>query len=381
MSMVPIMLMMMHQQNQRNMHMMQENQRRREAERRRRREEEERKEEEKRKMIKHRKESAVVYNEESWQRDRCVKAISLQPCVQSLVQVIEKVRPRVIESEEAKYDKEIIQVGYEYEQVRQELDDIMETLKKSGISINGDQYRLSRLSPMGTNLVKPEQVTEFLGSTFTIDNGQSIELNSRILSDASYFEDRYQAMNPESLEKEYMETGTKVNRYQKFGKYLRFLLRTRKYLELESKFEGLTEKHETCETRKREMESFQSLTKEQLIVIRTYFERLAQLTEISNRLQKLFSSKRHLRDADNQKIYELSINEVISNGQYSELVEQVRDYVMRIQTNDEETMQKATEQVRGEYPIHVSSRFVYDLIISSVNKLGKEDVKELKLRH
>ena len=129
------------------------------------------------------------------------------------------------------------------------------------------------------------------------------------------------------------------------------------------------------------MESFQSLTKEQLIAIKSYFEHLAQLTEISNRLQRLFSAKTHLSDPDNQEIYELTIKEIIPSGEYSELVEQVRDYVMRIQSNDEETMKNATEAVKGEYPIYVSSRFVYDLIISSVNKLSKRDVKELKLRH
>ena len=68
--------------------------------RRRRREEQRKKEEENRKLIEHRKTSPVICNDEKWQQDRCVKAISLQSCVQDFVSTIDMVRPMIIEQEE-----------------------------------------------------------------------------------------------------------------------------------------------------------------------------------------------------------------------------------------------------------------------------------------
>ena len=380
MSIVPIMVatMMIHQNNQR---MLEASRRRREDEerrRRKRREEERKREEEQRKMVEHRKNSAVVYNNESWQQDRCVKAITLQPCVQTLISTIEEVKPTIIEEEEKKYDEEIMETGYAYEVVRASLDSDIETLKKSGITISGSEYRLTRLTPTNTHIAHPEKITEFLGGMFTI-NGQTIQLNSQILSEERYFEDRYEYMNPEQLEQDYTEASKKMSRYQFFGKYLKFILRTRKYSELEEKFEDLAERHETCELRKRQMQSYQSLTKEQLLAIKSYFEHLAQLTEISDRLQKQFSSKKHLRDTDNQTIYSLALHKIMSDKEYSELVEQVAKYISKIQANDQETMQQAYELVKGEYPIRISRRFIYDLIITNLKNYRKEDVKELKL--
>ncbi len=42
-------------------------------------------------------------------------------------------------------------------------------------------------------------------------------------------------------------------------------------------------------------------------------------------------------------------------------------------------MQKAYELVKGEYPINISRRFIYDLIIDNIKKYKKEDIKTLKL--
>jgi hypothetical protein len=374
-----ILLMAAQQQHQR---MMEEQARRRREEERRRRErleEERRRDEEHRKMVEHRKNSAVVYNDENWQQDRCVKAISLQPSVQNFMGVIEKVRPTIIKEEAEKFDERILETGYAYEKTKIDLDSDIEALKESGISIQGTQYELTRLTPTNTLVAKIERITEYEGTTFTINNGQPIELNPIILSSDSYFKDRYQEMHPEEVTEDYATTTTRLKRYQSIGKYLGFLLKTKKYSELVDHSEKITAKHDKCELRKREMESFQSLTKEQLLMIRSYFEHLQTLSSISDNIKDLFYKKRELQSDSNKRIYDLTIKRILSSEEYSELVSQIKDYINRIHSNDEETMQKAYELVKGEYPINISRRFIYDLIIDNIKKYKKEDIKTLKL--
>ena len=304
---------------------------------------------------------------------------SLQPSVQEFIKAVEETRPRVIEAEEKNFDRRIISVGYEYERAREDLDSDIKTLQEMGITIYGDQYRLSRLSPLNTNMVRPEEVTEYAGSTFTVLNGQPIELNSNILSSESYYKDRYEELDPEEVERDFAETNKRMRRYEKFGKYLKFLLKTDRYKELKGHSVMIGKKQENCELRKKEMESFQSLTKEQLLAIKSYFEHLSQLSSISRRLSNLFGEKRYLRVADNQRIYELSIQEVLSNDEYSELIAQIQDYISRITSNDEPTMQEAHELVKGEYPIKISRRFLIESIITHIKGYSKEEPKTLKL--
>ena len=366
-----IIALMMAQQHQRRMA---EDARRR----RRRREEQRKKEEENRKLIEHRKTSPVICNDEKWQQDRCVKAISLQSCVQDFVSTIDMVRPMIIEQEEKNYDKKLLDVGFEYESLKSDLDSDIETLKKLGISIDGNQYTLSRLTPIDTNIAKPEQATESYGNRFTIMNGQPIELNPSILSSEGYYEEKYQKMNPEELEKAYTDNSSRMKKYQKYGKFLKFLLKTRKYLELEEEVEDLTTKHELCELRRREMQSYKSLTKEQLLAIKSYFLHLDQLIKTSNVIKGLFDDKASLRYESNEKVNDLTIKEIISNPEYSELVDEVYDFINRVYSNDEETMKLAYELVKGEYPIEVSRRYIYNLIINNRNNYTKEGVKEFK---
>ena len=372
-----IIALMMAQQHQRRMEDEARRRRRRQEEERRR-EEERRKIEENRKMIEHRKTSPVVCNDEKWQLDRCVKAISMQSCVQDFISIIDVVRPTIIEREEKNYDRELLDVGYEYESLKSDLDGDIETLKKLGIYIDGDQYKLSRLTPINTNIAKPEQATESYGNTFTIMNGQPIELNQGILSSEGYYEEKYQEMNPEELEKAYIDNSSRMKKYQKYGKLLKFLLKTRKYLELEEVVENLSVKHEQCELRKKEMQSFKSLTKEQLLAIKSYFLHLDQLIKTSDRIKVLFDDKALLRYESNEKVYDLTIKEIISNPEYSELVYEVYDFINKVYSNDEETMKLAYELVKGEYPIEVSRRYIYDLIINNRNNYSKEEVKEFK---
>ena len=94
-----IVVLMMAQEQERRRREEEERRRRRRQEERRR-EEERKRQEEYRKMVEHRKYSPIVCNDEQWQLDRCVKAISMQPCVRSLVSAIEKTRPKIIEIEE-----------------------------------------------------------------------------------------------------------------------------------------------------------------------------------------------------------------------------------------------------------------------------------------
>lgn len=374
-------LLLMAAQHQHRMHEEEERRRRqrREEEERRRKEAERKRREENRKMIEHRKNSPVICNNEEWQINRCVKAISMQPFVEELVSTIDMVRPIVIENEEKKYDKKILDVGCEYETVKNDLDSDIDTLRKLGISIDGKQYTLSRLTPINTNIAKPEQTTESFGNTFTINNEQPIELTPRILSSDRYYEDKYQELNPEALEKEVLENNLKMQKYQKYGKVLKFLLKTKKYIELEEESVDLKLKNEQCELRRKEMQSYKSLTKEQLLAIKSYFIHLDQLTKISNQITELFKEKASLRYESNEDMYDLTIKEIMSNGEYTELLNQVYDFISKIQSNDEETMKLAYELVKGQYPIEITRRYIYNLIIKNMNNYTKEDAKQLRL--
>ena len=373
-----IALMMAQQHHRRMQEDARRRRRRREEEEKRRKEEQRKREEEHRKMVEHRKSAPVVCNGEEWQQDRCVKAISMQSCVQDLISTIDMVRPSIIDREEKNYDRKLLDVGFEYESLKSDLDSDIETLKKLGISIDGDQYTLSRLTPINTNIAKPERATESYGNTFTIMNGQPIELNPTILSSEGYYEEKYPEMNPIELEKAYTDNNSRMKRYQKYGKFLKFLLKTKKYLELEEEVEDLTTKHEQCELRKKEMQSFKSLTKEQLLAIKSYFLHLDQLIKTSDRIKVLFDDKALLRYESNEKVYDLTIKEIIYNPEYSELVHDVYDFINKVYSNDEETMELAYELVKGEYPIEISRRFIYDLLIANLKEYQKAGTKEYK---
>ncbi len=357
-----------------------ERKRKEEEERLRKQEEERQREEKRRKMIEHRKNSPVICNEEEWQINRCVKAISMQSCIQDLVSAIEKERPKVIEAEEKKYDDKIFETGSEYELSRNNVDKDIETLEGLGIFIKGTQYELSRLAHVDTQIAKIRQTTEHFGNIFTINNSQPIELNPNILSNRGYFEERYEKTNPEKIEKEIIELDSKIRIYHKFGKYLGFLLKTKGYLRLEDQSRSLSARKEESILRKKELQSFKSLNIEQLLAIKSYFDHLNQLTIISDRLKELFSEKETIRYEDNKDIYDLTIKDILSNEDYSELVFQNYDYISKIYANDEETMKQAYELVKGEYPIEISRRYLYDLIITNIREFTKESNKEKKLR-
>jgi len=381
MSFVPIMMMMAANNHHRNeMH-----RRRMEEERRRRQREEEqrkkrkREEEERRKEEEHRKTAPVVFNNEQWQQDRCLKAFSMQPEVKKMLSLIEKVRPIIIQREQQRFDERIIDVGYEYEVIRQELEDEIKTLKESGVSIEGRQYHLTRLSPINTQIARPEKVDEYLGKTFVVANGQPITLNTDILASDRYYEDRYEEMDPVETERDFTETSKKMRRYQKFGKFLKFLLQTEKYYDLEYHSEMITQKHEKCELRKKEMESFQTLSKEQLLVIKSYFTHLSQLLQVSTKIEDLFSKKSSLTSSTNEIIYDQAIREILANEEYSELIEQIKTYISKMESNDEQTMSEAYGLVKGEYPINIFNRFIYKLLFDRVRQYSKEKQKTLKL--
>ena len=175
--------------------MLEESRRRDEELRKRRRREEEeereRKEKEKKKLIEHRKNAPVVYNKEDWQIDRCVKAISLNSSVQNLISVIEKERPKVIEEYEKIFDKDIFEVGFEYESLRNNLEEDIDTLKSMGITVEGTEYEFSRIKPSKSLVAKIEQDKEFFGNKFTIMKGQPIEISPEILDDNGYYEKKY----------------------------------------------------------------------------------------------------------------------------------------------------------------------------------------------
>ena len=352
-----------------------------EEERRRQEEEEERQREEEeanRRKIKHRKESPVVYNNEDWQRNRCVKAFSLQPCVSNFVSAIESVRPEVIKNEQKKFDGKILDVGYQYETVRRELDEDIEYLKENGINVFGDQYSLTRLSSMDSNSAKIEKTTDLIGNSFKVDDGVTFELNARILSDKKYFHKKYLDSYPEDVKKAYDKLIARIKRYQNVGKYLRFILRSRKYSNLMSRFDKVSDDLEECELKKRIMETYESLTIEQLTIIKSYFNHLAKLSSLSDKIVELFKSKANLENKNNQQVYDLTIKEIISRDEYRSLVEEVYDYISKITSNDSETMKEAYNLVKGEYPINIDRRFVYDLIIGNMSGYQKGYQKTLK---
>lgn len=359
-----------------------EEQRRREEEEERRRKEEERrrKEEEHRKMIEHRKNSPVICNDEEWQINRCVKAISLQSSIKDLISTIEKERPTVIEKEEKKYNDRIFDVGYEYELARNNIDKDIETLEELGVFIKGTQYELSRLAHVDANIAKIEQTIEHFGNIFTINNNQPIELNSDILSNQKYFEERFEQTNPEEIERESIVLDAKINKYHRVGKVLGFLLKTKGYLKLEDQSKSLSKRKQESILRKKELQSFQSLNKDQLLAIKSYFSHLDELSKISDKLKSLFNEKDDLKNNDNKYIYDLTIKSIMYDSRYNELVSEVYDYISRIYSNDEETMKQAYELVKGEYPIEISERFLYDLIITNVRNYNRESIKEFRLK-
>ena len=163
------------------------------------------------------------------------------------------------------------------------------------------------------------------------------------------------------------------------GKYLRFILKTKKYLELEDEASNLKARYETCELRKKEMDIYKSLTKEQLVAIRSYFNHLSELESVSKKISGLFTAKATLRKENNEEVDQLVINEIMSNGEHNDLLAQVYDYINKIYANDEVTMQGAYDLVKGEYPIHISRRYIYDLIIRNIRNMNKEDSMKLKL--
>lgn len=359
-----------------------EEQRRREEEeaRLRREEERRRKEEEHRKMIEHRKNSPVICNDEEWQINRCVKAISLQSSIKDLISTIEKERPTVIEKEEKKYNDRILDVGYEYELARNNIDKDIETLEELGVFIKGTQYELSRLAHVDANIAKIEQTIEHFGNIFTINNNQPIELNSDILSNQKYFEERFEQTNPEEIERESIVLDAKINKYHRVGKVLGFLLKTKGYLKLEDQSKSLSKRKQESILRKKELQSFQSLNKDQLLAIKSYFSHLDELSKISDKLKSLFNEKDDLKNNDNKYIYDLTIKSIMYDSRYNELVSEVYDYISRIYSNDEETMKQAYELVKGEYPIEISERFLYDLIITNVRNYNRESIKEFRLK-
>jgi len=365
-------MMMMHQQEE-------ERRRRRRREEERKREEEIRREEENRRMIEHRKNSPLKWNNESWQKDRCIKAINLQPCVERLISTIYQEKPSVILQEEKRHDNLLLDVGFEYEQSRKELENDIETLKKLGITIDGAEYELTRLTPNNSHIASIERTTESFGNVFSIMNGQPITLNPDILSNEGYYEDEYEESLPEEVEKAYLETFLKIGKYKKYGSYLKFLLKTKKYLALEEKGEDLTNRRRECELKKKELQSYQSLNKNQLLVIKSYFIHLDQLSKISNRIATLFNDKAHLRYESNTNIYNLTIKEIMSNDNYSELVSEVYDYITRICNNDKETIDEAYKLVKGEYPIKINNKFIYEYIIENMRNYARKDVKQKEL--
>ena len=362
--------------------MMEESSRRMQELERRRREEEEhekRRKEEENKMIEHRKNSPVVYNDSKWQINRCVKAFSMQPCVNQLVSIIEKVRPNIITDLEAECDKLLLDTDYEYELLKNELDKIIETLENSGITIKGKHYVLTRLPD--SKVATLEKVTESFGDIFTIGNGKSINLNPKILSSDKYYEKRFQKTNYEAIKSELMDVNSKLDKYKKYGKHLGFLLKTKKYIDLKSQLKELKTQYHKGELRKKELESYNSINKDQLLVIKSYFTNLDKLTEISNKIIKLFDEKKQLREENNSYIYDLTIKEILSNNEYDELILEVSDYINKMVTNDEETMEEAYQLVKGEYPINIERRFLYDLMIQNLRSNPKTNEKQLRINN
>jgi len=359
-------------QNQR----MQEQRRMEEEMRRRKRQEEE--EEQQRRMIEHRKNSPVIYNKEKWQMERCFKAFTMQPSVQRFLDAVEKERPEIIKAERQKLDQEIIENGIRYESERKELGIIIESLRKTGITIEGTQYEFNRLMSDNTSVAKPKQTTDFFGSTFKNKNEEPLELNPYILADEDYYVLRYKSMNSKELEEKLRKATSKLRVYQRFGKFLGFLLRTHNYLDLAEQTERLTELHEQYEQRKRELKSYQSLSKEQLSMIIDYFDGLCDLEEASTRIGTLSLYAKELYSDNNDLVYQKSIKAAITKKENSEIVDQAQEYIRKLEANDEETMKEAYELVKGEYPIQIPNAMVYRLIFDYLRDYKKEKPKEKK---
>ena len=349
-------------------------QRQREEEERRRKRRLEEEEEERR--IKECKYSPVSYNGLRWQIDRCVKAFSMQPFVQKLITTIEEVRPSVIKKLEDQYDKVLLDTGYEYEVLKNDLDKDIETLDDSKITIKGEQYVLTRLPD--TKAATIEKTTEYFGNVFTIGNGLSIVLNPEILSNNKYYEKNYEEMNHVGIIDELLDINAKIEKYKKYGKYLGFLLKTRKYSHLKARLEILKKDEIRAEEKRQELKSFNSLSKDQLLVINSYFTNLNKLIEVSNKINKLFDEKDQLRVENNSYIYDLTIKEIMSNDKYVELVSEVSDYISNMCSSDEKTMEEAYQLVQGEYPIRIERRFLYDLMIENMKDNPKKTQKQLK---
>ena len=58
---------------------------------------------------------------------------------------------------------------------------------------------------------------------------------------------------------------------------------------------------------------------------------------------------------------------------------ETHDYISKIYSNDEEVMKQVYELVKGEYPIEILRRFIYNLIITNVKNYTKDDIKKLNL--
>ena len=81
------------------------------------------------------------------------------------------------------------------------------------------------------------------------------------------------------------------------------------------------------------------------------------------------------------KFYDLTFEEIMSSDKYSELLNQVYEYVNRLISNDEETMKEAYELVKGEYPIKIDNRYVYSLIIENADNYKVEKPRVLGLKN
>jgi hypothetical protein len=86
-----------------------------------------------------------------------------------------------------------------------------------------------------------------------------------------------------------------------------------------------------------------------------------------------------LKNDNNETIYDLTIKELLSSREYDELVSKTYNFIHKIYLNNPETMKYAYELVKGEYPINISRRFIYDLLISNIKNYSKENNNEKKL--
>lgn len=364
--------------------MLEENRRREEEEeeererarRRKRREEEERKRKEHEAMVLERKNSPVVFNGEDWQVSRCIKAIRMQPFTMELLKIIDEVKPEIVEREKEKFDYVILDAGVEYEEIKENLKEDLEKLKKLGIVVSGTQIELSKLEETKNAVL--EETSESFGNTFAIQDGPEIELNTYILSSEYYFEKKYNSTNPERIEDELSYANQKISKYEKYAKLFRFLLNTEGYAYYKKIAETMVQKLEECNQAKREMDSYNSLTKEQLLVIKSYFANLDKLSEVSKRIDSLFNSKDTVGDKNDTNIYNLVIDEILRREEYEKVTSQVTDYVSRIVNNDPTTMHEVYELVKGEYPIETPNRFIYDYLIKVVKNCVKEETNKEK---